>query len=80
VLHYGRVPRFDEARWDFRLFGEVNQDLVLDFEEFSALPRVRLIEDIDCVPGQSMLDTVRAGVPASRLLKRQSHLQWRSMR
>ena len=23
VLHYGSVPRFDPAGWDFRVFGEV---------------------------------------------------------
>ena len=26
VLHYGSVPRFDPARWDFRIAGLVEQD------------------------------------------------------
>ena len=26
VLHYGPVPRFDSETWDFRIFGEVEEE------------------------------------------------------
>ena len=28
VLHYGPVPPFSPATWDFRVWGEVNQEIV----------------------------------------------------
>src|SRR5215813_12298123 len=45
VLHYGSVPRFDPARWDFRVSGLVNTPVKLTWEEFSRLPRVATHHD-----------------------------------
>src|SRR5712664_3235355 len=39
VLHYGSVPRFDEANWDFRISGEVTAPVKLFWKEFRALPQ-----------------------------------------
>ncbi len=27
VLHYGPVPKFNPATWDFRVFGEIEQEV-----------------------------------------------------
>jgi DMSO/TMAO reductase YedYZ molybdopterin-dependent catalytic subunit len=39
VLHYGRVPEYDIDRWRLRIFGEVEQETVLNFEQVLGLPR-----------------------------------------
>ena len=45
VLHYGSVPRFDPARWDFRIRGLVEQPMRLTWEEFNRLPMVKTHSD-----------------------------------
>ena len=63
VLHYGGVPRFDPARWDFRVHGLVTTPLTLSWAEFGKLPTLREVVDIHCVTTWSKLDTVWEGVP-----------------
>ncbi len=63
VLHYGGVPRFDPARWDFRAYGLVTTPLTLTWAEFGKLPTLREVVDIHCVTTWSKLDTVWEGVP-----------------
>jgi DMSO/TMAO reductase YedYZ molybdopterin-dependent catalytic subunit len=63
VLHYGGVPRFDPARWDFRVHGLVASPLTLTWAEFGKLPTVREVVDIHCVTTWSKLDTAWEGVP-----------------
>ena len=72
VLHYGPIPRFDPATWDLRLFGLVEEEVVFTYDEVLALPTVRIVTDIHCVTGWSMLDTVWEGVPFGELL---NHVQ-----
>lgn len=62
VLHYGSVPAIDLATWDFRVFGLVDESLVLDWETFRALPETTLTRDIHCVTRWSKLDTTWSGV------------------
>ena len=38
VLHYGPVPAFDPATWDFRVWGEVEQERCWTWDEFNLLP------------------------------------------
>ena len=56
VLHAGSVPNTDLAQWDFRVFGEVEQELVLDWEQFLALPATEVTTDIHCVTRWSRFD------------------------
>lgn len=70
VLHYGSVPGVDLTRWDFRVFGEVEEPYTLSYEEFMALPRVRLTSDIHCVTRWSKFDNVWEGVAARPLVDR----------
>jgi DMSO/TMAO reductase YedYZ molybdopterin-dependent catalytic subunit len=46
VLHAGSVPRFDPRTWDFRVFGLVEKQLRLSWEEFSNLPQSEVLADI----------------------------------
>jgi DMSO/TMAO reductase YedYZ molybdopterin-dependent catalytic subunit len=64
VLSYGPPPRFDRASWDFRLFGLVEEERRLSYDEFRALPNVRLTSDFHCVTTWSRFDNHWEGVRA----------------
>ncbi|RMG99054.1 MAG: sulfite oxidase-like oxidoreductase, partial [Chloroflexi bacterium] len=49
VLHYGPVPQVDLKTWTFRIFGEVEEEKVWDWESFNQLPRTKVTLDIHCV-------------------------------
>ena len=69
VLHYGPVPPFNPATWDFRVWGEVEQERRWSWDEFNQLPRTRLQMDIHCVTRWSKFDTVWEGVSLRSLLE-----------
>ena len=62
VLHYGPVPRFDPATWDFRVWGEVEDERRWTWDEFQTLPRRAVRMDIHCVTRWSKFDTAWEGV------------------
>jgi DMSO/TMAO reductase YedYZ molybdopterin-dependent catalytic subunit len=62
VLHAGDVPRTDLATWTLRVFGEVEEELELSWEQFNELPRTRNVQDIHCVTRWSKFDTSFEGV------------------
>jgi len=68
VLHYGPVPRFNPATWDFRIWGEVEQERRWSWDEFLALPRRSLRMDIHCVTRWSKFDTQWEGVSVRDLI------------
>jgi DMSO/TMAO reductase YedYZ molybdopterin-dependent catalytic subunit len=67
VLHYGPVPTFNPATWDFRIWGEVEEDKTWNWVEFIQLPRTTLTMDIHCVTRWSKLDTTWEGVSVRTL-------------
>ena len=69
VLHYGPVPSFNPATWDFRVWGEVEQERRWTWDEFQQLPRVHLQMDIHCVTRWSKVDTTWEGVPVRVLVE-----------
>lgn len=68
VLHYGRVPTFNPATWDFRVWGEVEKNVSWTWDDFQNLPRTRLEMDIHCVTRWSKFDTVWEGVSVRTLV------------
>jgi DMSO/TMAO reductase YedYZ molybdopterin-dependent catalytic subunit len=62
VLHAGTVPETDLATWDFRVFGEVEHELVLTWDELQRLPSRQVTVDIHCVTRWSRFDTSFRGV------------------
>jgi DMSO/TMAO reductase YedYZ molybdopterin-dependent catalytic subunit len=69
VLHYGSVPRFDPARWDFKVWGLVNAPIKLSWEDFNKLPRVTTHSDFHCVTRWSRFDNDWQGVVFQEILK-----------
>ena len=65
VLHAGSVPHTDLATWDFRVWGEVENELTLNWKQLTALPTVEVTQDIHCVTRWSRFDTTFKGVPWS---------------
>ena len=70
VLHAGSVPETDLASWDFRVWGQVESELVLDRKEFNQLPKAEVTQDIHCVTRWSRFDVTFEGVPWSALAER----------
>ena len=68
VLHYGPVPSFNPATWDFRIWGEVEQEVIWTWDEFNQLPRSKLVMDIHCVTKWSKFDTEWQGVSVRTLV------------
>jgi DMSO/TMAO reductase YedYZ molybdopterin-dependent catalytic subunit len=69
VLHAGTVPKTDLATWDFRVTGEVEEPLTLDWQEFQALPSSEITIDIHCVTRWSRFDAGFKGVHWRELAK-----------
>ena len=70
VLTVGPNPDYDLASWEFKVFGEVERQLTLSWDELLALPQQELTTDIHCVTRWSKLDTAWAGVPVREVLER----------
>jgi len=62
VLQHGGVPKIDISKWTFRIRGLVEKERKLSYEEFMALPQVRVFSDVHCVTGWSKLDNTWEGV------------------
>src|SRR5260370_39025307 len=56
VLHYGSVPTFDAAKWDFKISGLVEAPVRLTWAEFGGLPQTEVTSDFHCVMRWSRLD------------------------
>jgi DMSO/TMAO reductase YedYZ molybdopterin-dependent catalytic subunit len=63
VLHAGSVPSTELATWDLRVWGEVDNELRLSWEELQALPSTEVTQDIHCVTRWSKFDMTFKGVP-----------------
>lgn len=69
VLTYGPTPRFDPATWDLRVFGEVEQEMRWNWDEFLKLPTRTITTDIHCVTRWSKFDTTWEGVPFDEFVR-----------
>ncbi len=70
VLHYGGVPGFDKDKWNFKIIGEVEEEICWSWEEFCALPQTEVTIDIHCVTAWSKTDTRWSGVSLKDLVGR----------
>ena len=68
VLHYGAVPSFNPATWDFRVWGEV-EEARWTWDEFNRLPRSKVTMDIHCVTRWSKADTLWEGVSVRTMVE-----------
>ncbi len=69
VLHYGPTPGFNPATWDFRVWGEVEEEVRWTWDEFNQLPRTKVVMDIHCVTRWSKFDTEWEGVSLRTLVE-----------
>jgi DMSO/TMAO reductase YedYZ molybdopterin-dependent catalytic subunit len=70
VLTVGPNPEYDLKTWDFRVFGEVENELTLSWDELMEMPQRDVVVDIHCVTRWSKLDTAWRGVLVREVLER----------
>jgi DMSO/TMAO reductase YedYZ molybdopterin-dependent catalytic subunit len=63
------VPSVELATWTLRVFGEVENEITLSFDELKALPATEITSDIHCVTRWSRFDTHFNGVHWRELAK-----------
>jgi DMSO/TMAO reductase YedYZ molybdopterin-dependent catalytic subunit len=69
VLHYGNTPTIDTSKWTFKISGRVRKEITFSYDEFIALPRVRVFSDIHCVTTWSKLDNTWEGPSSESIFK-----------
>ena len=71
VLHYGSVPKVDPKNdsWRLRVFGLVENEYELSYDEIRAMPAVDVVCDIHCVTHWSRLDNTFIGVPTKTIIE-----------
>ncbi|MDF2679784.1 MAG: sulfite oxidase-like oxidoreductase [Brevibacillus sp.] len=62
ILHEGEVPVYDMSEWTLRVFGEVDREVTLTYEQFMDLPQTTVTCDIHCVTRWSRFDNAFTGV------------------
>lgn len=70
VLHYGAVPHVPPEKWTLRVFGEVEQEMQLDWDAFQALATAERTNDIHCVTRWSRYDNRWTGLAVPELVER----------
>ncbi len=70
ILTYEDTPRFDAAKYRFKVWGAVEEPLELTWDELQALPRTNLRTDIHCVTTWSRFDNDWEGVSVREILAR----------
>ena len=69
VLTYGPTPRVDLERWRLRIFGLVEEEVELTWEQFKGLQWSTVNADFHCVTQWSALDNTWEGVLFTDLIK-----------
>jgi DMSO/TMAO reductase YedYZ molybdopterin-dependent catalytic subunit len=69
ILHEGEVPVYDLEKWDLKIFGAVDQDIVVTYEQIMKMPQTSVTVDIHCVTRWSRFDNTFTGVKFSDFLK-----------
>ena len=67
VLHYGQVPKIETSQWTLKIFGLVEQERVVSYQDFTALPMVKVFSDIHCVTTWSRLNNLWEGLSSNEI-------------
>jgi DMSO/TMAO reductase YedYZ molybdopterin-dependent catalytic subunit len=70
VLDASGAPPIDLARWRFRVEGLVDRPVTWTWDEFQALPRVKVFADFHCVTRWSRLGNLWEGVATREIAAR----------
>ncbi|PQO32451.1 sulfite oxidase-like oxidoreductase [Bremerella cremea] len=68
VLHATIVPEVTKETWSLRVFGLVENERTYNWDQFQALPRVKVFADFHCVTQWSRLGNMWEGVSTKYLL------------
>jgi len=69
TLHYGPLPAFNPANWDFHIWGAVEEPITWTWDQVLDLPRVKIRLDLHCVTTWSKLDTEWEGISPKTLVE-----------
>ncbi|MFV0446658.1 MAG: molybdopterin-dependent oxidoreductase, partial [Planctomycetaceae bacterium] len=69
VLHASYVPDVSRETWSLEVRGLVNEPLRFTWDEFQALPRVKVFSDFHCVTTWSRLGNLWEGVSVQEILR-----------
>jgi DMSO/TMAO reductase YedYZ molybdopterin-dependent catalytic subunit len=67
VLHAGSVQNIDTSKWKFKIFGLVEEEKELNYDEFMSLPQTKVFSDIHCVTTWSKLNNLWEGVSSNTI-------------
>jgi DMSO/TMAO reductase YedYZ molybdopterin-dependent catalytic subunit len=70
VLDASGPPAIELDQWRFRVGGLVGHEMQWDWQEFTALPRVKVFGDFHCVTRWSRLGNLWQGVSTRELMRR----------
>ncbi|MEH7747950.1 molybdopterin-dependent oxidoreductase, partial [Neobacillus drentensis] len=62
ILHEGDVPIYDLEKWDLKVFGAVDKEVILSYEDIKKMPQTTTTVDIHCVTRWSRFDNSFTGV------------------
>ena len=62
VLSCSSTPQLDMKKWQFRIFGDVENEVSLTWEQFASLPSTKITADFHCVTHWSRLANIWEGV------------------
>ncbi|MDD4923761.1 MAG: molybdopterin-dependent oxidoreductase [Dehalococcoidales bacterium] len=68
VLHEGVLPEISHPDWTLTISGLVENEKVLTYAEFTALPRVKVFSDVHCVTGWTKLNNLWEGVSSRSIV------------
>ena len=68
VLTYGSTPQVNLQTWKIRIFGLVEREITLDWQQFTDLDWVTITADFHCVTQWSSLDNTWEGVQVADLV------------
>lgn len=68
ILDLGILPDINKTNWNLRIYGLVENELQLSWDDFQQLPQITDVSDFHCVTRWSKLDVEWGGVSAQQLL------------
>jgi DMSO/TMAO reductase YedYZ molybdopterin-dependent catalytic subunit len=69
VMTFGGTPEIDLQTWRFRVFGLVEEEITLDWRQFTSLGKVTIDAEFHCVTQWSRLDNTWEGVPFADVMR-----------
>jgi DMSO/TMAO reductase YedYZ molybdopterin-dependent catalytic subunit len=69
VLTFGPTPRIDLDAWQFKVFGLVDEEITLDWQQFNNLPQATLDAEFHCVTQWSKLQNTWQGILFTDVMK-----------